>query len=439
MGIKANSVKQLVDKAKTLVFDTKIKEGAARNIVNNRLKELEDKYKTLTSERSKKQIDNAKKTIIDKFKQQYNKEFYLPVVPRRTQKPNNSKNKSQTSPSSTTFQLKPNFFSPTQPSIRLPKSFVERQLAVDNLKLDFYTPWARPRNIQPGRTTRETIYQEQVKQPVRENVEVERQKQPIEQPIKAPVNASAPPLDINSVQRQSTKNKGLRLAARNRLFLNKYGDDLLKGIKWGAGLGVVGGGIDGIWRAAANTYRVMQDRESRQQNVVNTPVKSTNTNQQRISSNNQSDSTQSSTQNTSQTNTTPAQNNTSNTSQTNKSTQKNTSRTTQTNTSNRNTRTNSNRQSQSKAKNTSNSKSNTASRKKLISKEQAKKVFADEFKKAYQNVTIDAANTSTRDYYSEALSMKSQQDKQRKDEVAKLQQQVQSLQNQLNQLTNPIY
>lgn len=251
------------------------------------------------------------------------------------------------------------------------------------------------------------------------------------------VNASAPPLDINSAPRQSTKNKGLRLAARKKLFLNKYGDALNSGFDNGLGLGVLGG--------LGYLLTKVLNPEYRQEIIARSRYN--NTNQEGTPSNNQSDSTQSSTQNTSQTNTsntsqtntTPAQNNTSNASQTNTSTQKNTSRTTQANTSNRNTQATSNRQSQSKSRKTSSNKSNTASRKKLISKAQVKKAFADEFKKAYQNATIDVGNSSTRDYYSEALDLKSQLDKQRKDEVAKLQQQVQSLQNQLNQLTNPIY
>lgn len=422
MGIKTKSVDKLVDAAKIFVFDTSIKEIAARNIVNIRLKELDAKYKTLTSERSKKLIEGAKKTIVDKFKEQYKTDFYQSDFPVAL--------KSLQEQAKKNMVYSPNFLIYASPRAKSDRSF----------GLQYRTPPTPRSDLKHIKRPKKLITFERP-------IEAERQKQPIEQPIEAPVNASAPPLDINSVPRQSTKNKGLRLAARNRLFLNKYGDDLLKGIKWGAGLGVAGGGIDGIWRLAANTYREMLDVEPIEQNVVNTPVKSNNTNQQRIPSNNQSDSTQSSTQNTSQTNTsnasqantTPAQNNTSNASQTNTSTQKNTSRTTQANTSNRNTQTTSNKQTRNKSRNTSNNKSNTTSRKKLISKAQVKKAFADEFKKAYQNATIDVDNASTRDYYSETLAMKSQLDKQRKDEVAKLQQQVQSLQNQLNQLTNPIY
>lgn len=395
MGIKAKSVKQLVDKAETLVFDTKIQESAARNIVNKRLLELENKYNSKTSKKNKTAIENAKKTIIDKFKEQYKTDFYQSNAPVAL--------KSLQEQAKKNIIYTPNFLAYASPKAKSDRSF----------GLHYSIPPTPRSDLKHIKRPKKLIT--------------------FERPIEVSVNASALPLNINSVPRQSTKNKGFRLAARKKLFLNKYGDDLLKGIKWGAGLGVAGGGIDGMLRLAANNYREMLDVEPIEQNVVNTPVKSNNTNQQRIPSNNQPNSTQSSTQNTSQTNT-------SNTSQANTTpAQNNTSNASQTNTSNRNTRTNSNRQHQSKSRNTSNNKSNTASRKKLISKEQAKKVFADEFKKAYQNATIDVGNSSTRDYYSEALELKSQQYKQRKDEVAKLQQQVQSLQNQLNQLTNPIY
>ena len=249
--------------------------------------------------------------------------------------------------------------------------------------------------------------------------------------IDHPINASAPPLDINSTQRQSAKNKGLRLAARKRLFLNNYGNDIKTGAWWGLALGSgIGTGL-GVYRVfdalPKNTMQENPEADFIQEDVVNTPAKSNNTTQERTPSNNQTVPTQSeSTQANAP-----------------KPSTSNTSRTAQANTSNRNTQTASSKQSQKKQKsqsrNTSNKNTNTTSKKKLISKTQAKKAFANEFMKAYQNAAIDVDNSSTRDYYSEALDLKSQLDKQRKDEVAKLQQQVQSLQNQLNQLTNPIY